>query len=95
MSEQNRKVLRVEYISESYFAIPKGIDLEDDTTYKSYIVKYNTLYITLLNGKEIEIQSAWDCAADTKYPSSEDHIEQEDTSLEDEEFEKVDKLLEE
>ncbi len=48
-----------------------------------------------MNGKEIEIQSAWDCEADTKYPSSEDHIEQEDTSLEDEEFEKVDELLEE
>ena len=59
-----------------------------------YYVKYNTLYITLLNGKEIEFESAIE-GGDENEPTKEKIIGQEDTPLEDEDFDKVDKLLKE
>ncbi|NBP02741.1 MAG: hypothetical protein EBU90_21995 [Proteobacteria bacterium] len=71
-----RKVVRVTYCVDEMFCVPDNINLEDTTQVEGWWVKYNTLHIILVGGKEIEIQSqGWFNQFDTKYPSAAPEIE--------------------
>ena len=98
MSEQDRQVFMVKYSTYSFFPIPTGLDLEDETIVESYGVKWDTLHINLKNGKLLKIQSAFKTEPDEKYPDDDEGeiLEQEHTpiTIGDDEYEKVDELLE-
>lgn len=65
------KVVHVSYTHDDVFCIPKNIDLEDKTQVENWGVKYNTLYIYLVNGKTLKIESkGWIHDFDYKYPIS-------------------------
>lgn len=75
-SNQLLKCVRVSYIVDDCFKIPKHVNLEDKTQVKSWGVKYNVLYILLTNGEELVISSeGWLEAFDYKYPSKFDKNE--------------------
>ena len=42
------------------FEIPRGMDLEDKSIVESFAIKYNTMSIYLVNGKEIVIEGEED-----------------------------------
>lgn len=91
----SNKVIRVSYSVDDAFLIPKNINLEDTTQVESWGVKYNTLYIYLVNGKEIKINSqGWINEFDYKYPSDDPTIEEADElgcfDEEDEGFNEID-----
>ena len=71
------QVLIAEYITYSYFVIPKGLaKIIDNKDYvKDYGVKWNTLYINLTNGETIEIQM--------KYSSDPDYSDPDNIMIED------------
>ena len=63
----DRKVLVATYYHEDAFIIPKGVDLDDKSVVKEYYVKYNTLFIKYVDGREVTIESqSWDM--DMKFP---------------------------
>ena len=82
-----RKIVRVSYTVDDVFKIPKGLDLEDKTQVKFWGVKYNTLYITKVDGTELNIDSeGWISHFDYKYPSNDaEIIDADDVGLDDEE----------
>jgi hypothetical protein len=66
----SNKVVRVSYTVDEVFCVPKNINLEDKTQVESWGVKYNTLYIYLTNGKELEISNrGWVENFEYKYPT--------------------------
>ena len=83
-----RKVVRVSYTVDDVFKIPKGLNLEDETQVKSWGVKYNTLYITKVDGTELEINAeGWINHFDYKYPSDNPEIiDADDVGLDDDYF---------
>ena len=84
------KVVKVYYRVSDVFVIPKDINLEDETQVKEWCVKYNTLYIYLIDGREFEIGSeGWIDEQDYKYPDEVEIQKGEDWEhlLEDEEEE--------
>jgi len=52
----SKKVVRARYTACEEFVIPDNINLEDNSVVESWGVKWNILYINLINGKTIEIQ---------------------------------------
>ena len=67
MSES--KVLWARYFPrEVCFRIPENIDLEDKTKVANYDVRWETLYITLVDGTTIEIEKHSEIEDDGKYP---------------------------
>jgi len=90
----NLKVVKACYIIDSAFCIPKNIDLDDKTQVKDWGVKWNKLFITLTNGKELEIEATIDNSDfDFKYPTNTKVIDAETYGFcideDDEEFEEV------
>lgn len=65
------KILKVEYSSQDYFKIPRGLDLENEDQVEGWGVKWNKLYIILVGGKQIVIESQglWQ-DFDWKYPTN-------------------------
>jgi hypothetical protein len=90
----SNKIVRASYTTEDVFYIPKNINLEDKTQVKSWSVKYNTLYICLTNGKELEISNrGWINSCDYKYPRKTEILDAEEVGIDDdddEDFEEVD-----
>jgi hypothetical protein len=90
----SNKIVRASYTTEDVFCIPKNINLEDKTQVKSWNVKYNTLYIYLTNGKELEISNrGWIDSCDYKYPRKTEILDAEEVGIDDdddEDFEEVD-----
>ena len=67
----NRKVVRATYYApESVFKIPDGLDLEDESVVKFWGVKYNTLHIHYVDGREEELEPTLNAldSSDYKYP---------------------------
>lgn len=88
------KTVRATYSREQIFIIPQNIDLEDESLVKDWGIKYSTLYIYLVNGKVIEIESRINNLDDTKRPD-ESFIEDLEESCadideDDEGFEEID-----
>jgi hypothetical protein len=86
------KVVRVSYTVDDVFCIPKNINLEDETQVKFWGVKYNVLYITLVNGKELKIESKGDVSSISyKYPSEMEIVDNEEYELDidDEGFDEI------
>jgi len=52
-----RKVLVASYCAEEHFIIPKGLDLDDETVVEGYGVKWGTLYIDFVDGREMQIKA--------------------------------------
>tara|TARA_R110000868_G_scaffold62890_1_gene189808 strand:- start:133 stop:429 length:297 start_codon:yes stop_codon:yes gene_type:complete len=53
----DRKVVRVSYrVPDAIFKIPDGLDLEDKTIVSGWYVKYGTLIIDYVDGREEEIE---------------------------------------
>jgi hypothetical protein len=51
-----RKVVIAHYAINEAFKIPDGIDLDNDKQVKDWGVKWNTLYIYMVDGTEIEVE---------------------------------------
>lgn len=66
----NRKVVVVNYCCQGFFKIPDGLDLDDETVVESWGVKWNTLYISYVDGREEKIDSVYDLEYDCKYPDN-------------------------
>jgi hypothetical protein len=79
-----KQIVRAEYKVASYFKIPKGLDLEDETIVRDWFVKWDELRIFYVDGRE-EIINRIECEEDDrKYPEEEPTIEDaEEYSLED------------
>ena len=92
MSSNNFKCVRVSYIIDDVFKIPKHINLEDETQVERWFVKWNTLYITLTNGKELEVDSeGWVEGFDYKYPDGDTEIvDADEVGLDEKDFETED-----
>lgn len=60
------QVLVASYTTEYIFKIPEGVVL----TPENHWIKWNTLYITLPDGKEIEIEHSLEVEPDFKEPDS-------------------------
>jgi len=58
----NSKVVVANYYCQSTFKIPKGLDLEDKTKVKSWGIKWNKLFITLVDDSVIKVK----CDADAE-----------------------------
>jgi hypothetical protein len=91
----SNKVVRVTYCCDDVFCVPKNINLEDKTQVENWGVKWNRLYITLTNGKELTIESrGWANDVDYKYPSGDPEILETDEVCcideDDEAFDEVD-----
>lgn len=56
-SSSDTKVVRVTYVIEDEFLVPKGLDLEDKSQVKEWEVRYNTLRITKADDTELKIES--------------------------------------
>ena len=67
----NRQVVVACSSSEQIFKIPDGLDLEDKTVVKNWIVKWGILYIGYVNGGEQEIDAEWEDDYGCKYPDAE------------------------
>jgi hypothetical protein len=66
--------------------IPDGIDINDKTQVASVAVIYSTLYITLVNGKTIEVEEPENRIDYDKYPDEQGlMMENEEGSMETEE----------
>lgn len=78
----NRKVVRVEYYCKSFFKIPDGLDLADETVVEGWGVKWNTLYISYVDGREEKIDSVYDLEYDCKYPDNCEIEDAEDYNVE-------------
>jgi len=64
----SRKVVRATfYAPDSVFKIPDGLDLEDKSVVKFWGVKYNTLYIYYVDGREEDIEPYFDASESTDY----------------------------
>jgi len=91
----NRKVVCATYYAPmSIFKIPDGLDLEDKSVVKCWYVRYNTLYICYVDGREEQIEPHLDAmdSTDYKYPEETEIMEDEDCGVEyseDEEDEEV------
>jgi hypothetical protein len=70
-----RKVVIAEYANTEAFKVPDGIDLENDKQVKDWGVKYDTLYIYMVDGTEIKVNSVGWLDDALKYPN--------DTTIED------------
>ena len=96
----NRKVIRATYyLPESIFKIPDGLDLEDKSIVKWWGVKYNTLHIHYVDGREEEIEPYFDgcChSIDFKYPQETEIVDADDCGTieytDDEEDEEVEEV---
>lgn len=53
----SRKVLVASYCAEEHFIIPKGLDLDDETVVEGYGVKWGTLYIDFVDGRQMQIKA--------------------------------------
>lgn len=79
-----KQIVRAEYKVFSYFKIPKGLDLEDETIVRDWGVKWDQLRIYYVDGREETIDKI-DCEEDDrKFPEEEPTIEDaEEYGLED------------
>jgi hypothetical protein len=78
-----RKIVRVQYSHQDVFKLPKGLDLENKTQVKFWGVKYNTLYITKVDGTELNIDSeGWVQDHDYKHPDIAEIIDADDEGIE-------------
>jgi len=84
-----RKVVVATYYPPvSTFVIPKGIDLENEEQVSNWFVKYDILYIDLVDGKTIRVRayiSGPECSANSDYKSPKEEeisdLAQEDLDL--------------
>ena len=80
------KIVIARYSCKEGFIVPKGIDLEDKNSVKEWAIKYNTLYIILADGKEIEVEPiGWMDNIDYKYPEEEEIEDAKDYGVDEEE----------
>jgi hypothetical protein len=56
-TETERYVLVANYCVQEFFKLPRGLDLNDKTKVSKYCVKWNTLYVLLVDGTELKIES--------------------------------------
>lgn len=95
----NRKVVRATYYApESVFKIPDGLDLEDESVVKFWGVKYNTLHIHYVDGREEELEPYFDAvdSSDYKYPQETEIEDADDCNVdysEDEDEEEESKIF--
>lgn len=71
--KRTRKVLVATYPAHDVFVLPNSIDLEDKRVVKQYGVKYGTLHIFFVDGRNWELKpflEASDCGIDYKYPTT-------------------------
>lgn len=73
-------VLVARYTTEFVFKIPEGVVL----TNENHWIKWNTLHITLPDGKEIEIEHSLEVEPDFKHPDSTEVQSADDWCLDDE-----------
>jgi len=93
----NRKVVCATYYApESVFKIPDGLDLEDKSVVKFWGVKYNTLHICYVDGREEELEPHFNAvdSSDYKHPQETEIEDADDCNVdysedEDEEEESV------
>jgi hypothetical protein len=66
-----KKIVRAYYTQEEEFCIPSNIDLDDKKQVEEWWIKYNTLYIRLVNDKLLRIEGngITECTS-YKYPDS-------------------------
>lgn len=67
----NRQVIHAEYKVFSTFVIPEGIDLDDKEQVKNWWVKWDTMYIEMVDGREFEV-SAYISAAQDEFKRPDD-----------------------
>jgi hypothetical protein len=85
------KIVRVTYSFEDDFLIPSNINLENEEQVEDWWVKYNTLNISLKNGKVLEINSRGRCDdIDLKHTDHEEILDADDGGYDDHEFKEVD-----
>jgi hypothetical protein len=53
----------------SVFELPEGFNIEDTNTVKDWWIKWNTLYVELVDGKKLEFEPTL-CDNGTKRPDS-------------------------
>ena len=85
----NRQVIVAVHHTERIFKIPEGLDVEDKTVVKNWIVKWGILYIGYVNGEEETIEFEWEDDHGCKYPDAEiedadDHNVEYDQDIEEE-----------
>ena len=56
-SSSDTKVVRVTYVIEDEFLVPKGLDLEDKSQVKEWEVRFNVLRITKADDTELKIEN--------------------------------------
>jgi hypothetical protein len=86
------KIVKATYSVDVAFCIPKNINLEDETQVKDWGVKWNKLYITLTNGKELKIDCWAESDIDYKYPDNTEITEAEDYGCIDDDDEGFDEV---
>ena len=81
-TKDNRKVVVAHYSYSYPFKIPDGIDLEDETVVKGWGVRYGTLTIHYVDGREEEIEPVYEIEADYKWPDEAEIVDAEDYNVE-------------
>ena len=66
----NRQVVVAVHQTARIFKIPEGLDLEDKTVVKNWIVKWGVFYITYVNGEEEKIDFEREDDDGSKYPDA-------------------------
>lgn len=56
-TETERYVLVAQYCVQEFFKLPRGLDLNDKSKVAEYGVKWDTLYVLMVDGTELKIQS--------------------------------------
>lgn len=69
-TDTDRYVLVAQYFVNEYFKLPRGLDLNDKTKVSEYGVKWDTLYVLMVDGTELKIQcEGWKDGFDYKRPN--------------------------
>lgn len=67
----NKQVIHAEYKVYSTFVIPDGIDLDDNEQVSKWWVKWDTMYIEMVDGRTIEVE-AYICASNSDFKRPDD-----------------------
>ena len=87
-TKDNRKCVVANYCEpEAVFKIPDGLDLEDKSTVTNWYVRYSTLYIFYVDGRQEEIEMDYESEPDYKRPINTTIEDAEDYTVEYEEDE--------
>ena len=78
----SRKILKATYYPrETFFEIPKNIDLEDKSRVEGYWVKWGTLHIDFVDGTFQKIESCQENEDECKHPADTEIQDRDDCGL--------------